>query len=55
MVFMLQLITLACITVGAGYKVGRIYIYTCKSYSHVGEAAYNGIVNATKQEKEEKR
>ena len=33
----------------------QFYIYTCISCSHVGEAAYNGIVNAIKQEKEEIR
>ena len=58
MVFLLQLITLACTRVGAGYIVGRIYIYihthTHVNLVHVGEATYNGIVNAIKQEKEEK-
>ena len=32
-----------------------IYIYTCKSCSHVREVAYNGIVNAIKHDKEEKQ
>ena len=54
MVFLLQLIILASTIVGASCKVGGIYIYssghldTCIFSCHVGEAAYNGNVNAIK-------